>query len=779
MKSNRRGSWIKSLSFGLASVLVAGAMATSAPPPARVIPAEGAAPLDLAIANPDRLIDSLVQRGVIPAGLDPEAAEQRLHEYLQKRAQGAESAADKGNGRNAKAQALRNEAGIHRQTPVDSATAQAWNGGTQTDKILALLVDYRDYAHNSIQPGETDMYYPAYTREHYQQMLFGDHGYTGPNGENLVSMRQYYLQQSGGSYTVEGDVYGWFALPQTAAYYGGNNAADNDSRPRNAVYNALQAAVANGVNLADYDQEDIYDLDGDGNLREPDGLVDHLMVIHAGVGEEAGGGSLGADAIWSHRSTLGGVYTFPGTTATVPYWGGRMGAYDYTIEPEDGATGVFAHEFGHDLGYPDEYDTIYSGRGEPVAYYSIMSTGSWAGTIPGTEPVGFSPLAKQFYQQKMGGNWQHGKTVDFADLTKDGVTVTLDQATTKGVNEDVVRINLPDQVVTNAAPASGSYVYWGGRGDEIDHTMIATVDLTGATSATLEHDVWYNTEANWDYGFVQVSTDGGAHWTSLATPNTSANLVAEGYPAIRANLPGYTGSSGGWKHEAIDLSAYAGQSIKLQYRYMTDWGTSLGGFLVDNVRVTKNGTALLNDGAESASAFALHGFTQNDGTYKFPHYYLVEWRNHDGVDKGLAHINVVGNIMANDPGMLIWYVNGAYEYNWVGVHPGKGFVGVVDAHQNVHHWGGSATRGALASTRYQIYDAAFSLQKGGDLALQIGQFQLMQQAAKNPVATFDDRSNWWSPSSIYAGLKLPSYGLRISVIGEASDRSAATIKITK
>lgn len=41
--------------------------------------------------------------------------------------------------------------------------------------------------------------------------------------------------------------------------------------------------------------------------------MDHLMVIHAGTGQEAGGGKLGNDAIWSHRSTLGQVYKVPGT----------------------------------------------------------------------------------------------------------------------------------------------------------------------------------------------------------------------------------------------------------------------------------------------------------------------------------------------------------------------------------------------------------------------------------------------------------------------------------
>ena len=155
------------------------------------------------------------------------------------------------------------------------------------------------------------------------------------------------------------------------------------------------------VNLADYDLKDPYDLDGDGDLNEPDGIIDHLMVIHSGMGQEAGGGSIGTDAIWSHSGKVtemvngySGPWKIPGT---------NMSAYPYTVMPEDGAAGVFVHEFGHDLGLPDEYDTEYSGQGEPICYWSIMSSGSWAGTIPGTEPVGFSPYAKQFFQKTYGG----------------------------------------------------------------------------------------------------------------------------------------------------------------------------------------------------------------------------------------------------------------------------------------------------------------------------------------------------------------------------------------
>ena len=65
------------------------------------------------------------------------------------------------------------------------------------------------------------------------------------------------------------------------------------------MYNAANAA---GIPLEDYDLEDSHDLDGDGNFWEPDGLVDHLQIIHSGMGQEAGGGSLGDKAVWSHRS---------------------------------------------------------------------------------------------------------------------------------------------------------------------------------------------------------------------------------------------------------------------------------------------------------------------------------------------------------------------------------------------------------------------------------------------------------------------------------------------
>ena len=71
-----------------------------------------------------------------------------------------------------------------------------------------------------------------------------------------------------------------------AAFYGGNSpSTDNDLNAQELVREALnQLAQDPSINLADYDIEDEYDYDQDGDYREPDGVIDHLMVsIHPWV----------------------------------------------------------------------------------------------------------------------------------------------------------------------------------------------------------------------------------------------------------------------------------------------------------------------------------------------------------------------------------------------------------------------------------------------------------------------------------------------------------------
>ena len=138
---------------------------------------------------------------------------------------------------------------------------------------------------------------------------------------------------------------------------------------------------------------DRYDYDGDGNFDEPDGYIDHFQALHAGEGEEAGGGALGADAIWSHswyanyadidKTGPSSDYLLGGLKiGDSNYWIG-----DYTIQPENGGVGVFAHEFSHDLGVPDLYD--YNYRENSTGFWTLMSSGSWLSD--GSHDIGSKP----------------------------------------------------------------------------------------------------------------------------------------------------------------------------------------------------------------------------------------------------------------------------------------------------------------------------------------------------------------------------------------------------
>jgi immune inhibitor A len=288
---------------------------------------------------------------------------------------------------------------------------------------------------------------------------------------------------------------------------------------------------------------------------------------------------------------------------------------------------------------------------------------------------------------------------------------------------------------------------------------------------------------------VQVSTDDGATWKSLASDKTTDTLDKDGYPAIKANLPGYSGSSNGWIHQTIDLSAYKGKKIQLQFRYMTDWGTSLEGFFVDNVKVTGDGKEVFVDGAEGNPSFTLNGFDKHTGQYSTKHHYLLEWRSHNGSDAGLAHINRRGTMVSYDGGLVVWYVDDAYDNNWTGpdAHPGDGFVGVVDADQHNNFWhykdwkdpnGFYDVNKLLGSNSYQMHDAAFSLNKSSDFTLGDSSMYMKDNFTQN-TALFDDSQDYSNPQNPVVGRNVPQYGLKVRVIGQSADGTVGKVLIFK
>jgi immune inhibitor A len=758
--------------------------------------------LDLAVVNDEKLLESLINRGIISKDATEKEKQSALQSYLElkgKKDKVTESdpLAAKVKAANAEKQQkfkdfnnglLKGKGNKYGQLkgnpdPVQEGTSP---GVQKKGKLLTIMVEYSDFEHNKLQPGETDNYYPDYTPEHFEKMIFGNKGeYKGPNGEDQVSQKQFYEEQSGGTYTIEGQAYGWLKVPGTAAYYGGDKASGGHDNltpggSKQLVVDTYKAALAAGIPLQDYDLEDPHDFDGDRNFWEPDGLVDHLQIIHSGMGQEAGGGSLGDNAVWSHRSAK--FVDLDGFDDTLENQIGLPGFYDYTVMPEDGATGVFAHEYGHDLGLPDEYDTNYTGTGEAIAYWSVMASGSWAGKIPGAEPSGFSPFAKQYFQSTLGGKWTAPTVVNWEDVSTKGAQFLLDQANSPlGKNNQAVRVNLPMKKTPVNTP-TGTYEYWGGQKDEMDTNMVTDVDLTGKSTATLTFDAWYDIEEQWDFAFVQVSTDNGATWKSLGNSNTRSDVVPEGYPTILNSMPGFSGTTNGeWQPQSFDLSDYNGQKIKLRLRYATDWGSSYIGFFADNIKVIADGQTLVDDGAESATpTFTLNGFTKMDGNKLTNHYYLLEWRSHNGVDQGLGHIKRGQSLLSYDGGLVVWYVDDSFTDNWTGDHPGKGFLGVVDAHlgQDLQFLLSNG-KTAEASTRFHIADAAFGLDPTSGLNVVYPDVQTLVAPSQNAVSLFNDSNSFLNTFMPDAGRDLGNFGLKVRVNGQSKDKSVGSVVIYK
>lgn len=257
-------------------------------------------------------------------------------------------------------------------------------GREKTDKIFTILVEFGDQtdpkfggtagpAHNTIaapdrKKDNSTAWQADYNQKHFQDLYFG-------TGKNVESMKKFYETQSSGRYSVDGEVADWVKVPYNEARYG-NNACGSTNCP--SVWNVVKDGVTSWVaqqkavsrtdaaikaDLTQFDQWDRYDFDGDGNFNEPDGYIDHFQIVHAGEDESAGGGVQGEDAIWAHRWYAFGTdagATGPGDNKLGGAQIGDTGIWvgDYTIQPENGGLGVFAHEYGHDLGLPDHYDTM-------------------------------------------------------------------------------------------------------------------------------------------------------------------------------------------------------------------------------------------------------------------------------------------------------------------------------------------------------------------------------------------------------------------------------------
>ncbi|MEV4043403.1 immune inhibitor A domain-containing protein [Streptomyces sp. NPDC049744] len=670
-------------------------------------------------------------------------------------------------------------------------------GREKTDKIFTILVEFGDQVdsryggtpgplHNEIakpnrKTDNSTAWQEDYDQEHFQDLYFG-------SGEGVNSVKTYYEKQSSGRYSVDGEVSDWVKVPYNEARYGSNK-CDPDNCAWYAVQDGVTAWVADQKaagrtdaqiksQLTQYDQWDRYDFDGDGDFNEPDGYIDHFQIVHAGEDESAGGGAQGEDAIWAHRWYAFGTDAGATGPADNKLGGTQIGdtgiwVGDYTIQPENGGLGVYAHEYGHDLGLPDHYDT--AGGDNSTGFWTLMSSGSWLGT--GRNEIGDLPGDMTAWDKLQLG-WLN------YDTAKAGVNswhkLGVSEYNTK--HKQGLVVELPKEKVTTeiVPPAEGETQWWSGSGNDLKNTLSRSVDLTGKSSASLTLDGWYDIEADYDFLYTEVSTDGGANWTAIDGTFDGQPIQRDGSdkPALSATVDAYG-------KLVYPLDAYAGKKIDLRFRYQTDGGLAMKGFTADRIAVTADGETLFSDNAETEdAAWTANGFTRKGASFtkEYAQYYIAENRQYVSYDKTLKtgpynfgfseRPNWVEHY-AYQNGLLIWKWDTSQADNNTSQHPGKGLVLPIDSHPTALKW----KDGTLMRNRMQAYDSPFSLYRTDGMTLHKADVAKYVPGSKG-VSVFNDRKNdYYDPANPTGGVKITDTNTKIKILKEAKNGSTIELEV--
>ncbi|MET8762840.1 immune inhibitor A domain-containing protein [Lentzea sp. NPDC004782] len=679
----------------------------------------------------------------------------------------------------------------------------------KTDKIFVILAEFGNERHPDYPDRDTDpktpgpqrfdgplrnqipepnravdnttIWQPDYSRAHFQDLYFS-------HRKDANSVANFYDKQSSGRYAVDGTVTDWVKVRYNEARYGRSNGYPCDGNICDNVRELVKDAVTQWVadqkaagrtteqikaQLAEYDQWDRYDYDGDGDFNEPDGYIDHFQIVHAGGDQADGDRWQGEDAIWSHRGYAFKNYsTGPGTNKLGGTPIGDTGIWvgDYTMQPENGGVAAFAHEFGHDLGLPDHYDT--NGGSNGVNWWSVMGQdrANAPGEAPGERPNEFSAW------DKLQLGWLDYE-VAVAGQERVFELGPHEYNTAKAQGLVVV---LPDtsKSFDYGTPFAGNKMWWSDQGNDLDHSMTVPLDLRGKKSASVTLKARYDVEKDFDYLYVEASNEDGS-WTQLDGTAGGAAFARDS-----AGAPAITGSSGGqWVDVNVSLDAYAGKNTKLRLAYRTDGAVSLQGFFADQITVTADGAPVLTDGAETTSPWITRGFRTTTGkeTKTFDQFYIASNRTYESY----GQYNKTGpyrysfpdkpNLVEHFPyqdGLLVSLWNTSFLDNNVSEHPGEGLILPIDANPApIYNLEGQRWPTSVAG-----YDAPFSLQKSDSFTLHVnGKASYIRGAAAQPV--FDDTKQYWYAEQPQAGVKLPAVGVGLRVLRQSG--TSMTVKLFK
>ncbi len=441
----------------------------------------------------------------------------------------------------------------------------------QPHKLLVVLVEFADRGFDRFAKAPDQ---GAKLAAHYQAQLF-DPSYAKPD-----TLSHYYKRQSLDTYHLQGHVLPPVKLSGKRAKYGAPHRPEggewrNDTDPQGLVEEALKLAGEQDLDWASFDRWDPLDFDGDGLLAEPDGYLDHLVLVYAGGGQSSCQGlyklgqklnpnvgpevlkTLGAEEtecasrIWPHRFLVqrreGEGPMIEGrrnARGGVPL-GSGLWSLDYNMQSEYTEPATFIHEFGHSVGLPDIY-----------ARATSNSTGGWevmSGTAsPSPQNMSaWSRLMLGWLRPKVirppsaGGRKQQSVYLRTLDDPLDSSAVA--HAKQKAGLWRAAMVVLPPKTreleLVKLPRKGGQLALYSGQGNELKRTATLALDLREAKKPKLSFDAWWDIEGGWDFAYFEVSTDEGKSWTRRMPSDRRFMPAKHGHDG-KKSTPGFTGLSG-------------------------------------------------------------------------------------------------------------------------------------------------------------------------------------------------------------------------------------------
>lgn len=427
-----------------------------------------------------------------------------------------------------------------------------------TKKGLIILAQFTD---SKFQSGhDRALYNKIANAENYT-----DNGFKG-------SVKDYFKAQSAGQFELDFDVVGICQLKNPCSYYGGNDAyTGDDLHAGEMVAEACQWAATQGVDFSKYDW------DGDGE-------VDQVFVLYAGKGEADGGAE---STIWPHEFALS--YSDYGKSLSLS--GVTVDTYACSAELNgsgklDGI-GTFCHEFSHCMGFPDLYDTGYSGW-FGMGDYDLMSAGNYNGD--GRCPAGYSAYEKHEC------GW-----ITFQDVTniEEDLNVTGLKAISEGGGAYVLKnkAHEDEYYIIENRQKTGWDAYLPSDGVMITHVDYdAYIWLYNTPNAQDKYydendNVYYNDHQRLTIFRAGRSASDDGVTSDLYPYNTNNSLTAESNPA--ATL--YNKNSDGTKYmhvDITDISVASDGTASLTFS-KADRSSGGGGETDPDTPVTPSGSVLL------------------------------------------------------------------------------------------------------------------------------------------------------------------------------------------